>query len=60
MGWGAGEGQVEVPSAQDGKLVGREQSLKRVERGDLGTGCFKKSGRAENKVTRFVHKRVLG
>lgn len=40
-----------------------------VERGDLGTGCFKKSGRkkkkkksgrAENKVTRVVHKRVLG
>lgn len=32
----------------------------KVEKGDLGTGCFKKSGRAENKVTRLVHKRVLG
>lgn len=32
----------------------------KVERGDLGTGCLKKSGRAENKVTRLVHKRVLG
>lgn len=32
----------------------------KVERGDLATGCLKKSGRAENKVTRLAHKRVLG
>lgn len=32
----------------------------KVERGDLGIGCFKKSGRVENKVIRFVYKRVLG
>ena len=27
---------------------------------DLGTGCLKKSGRPDNKVTRLVHKTVLG
>lgn len=58
------EGQGEVPSAQAGGRVGGEDSERmrasKGQRGGLRTGCFQKSGRAEEKVTRPVHKRVLG
>lgn len=42
-----------------GTISEKARSYK-VEKSNLGIGCFQRSGRAENKVTILVHKMMLG